>query len=325
MARLTIVQALNQTLRDLLASDDKVILLGEDVGRDGGVFRVTEKLQEEFGPNRVIDTPLAESAIIGTAIGLAASGMKPIPEIQFFGFLLPAFEQMVTQAARLYARSAGSHAVPMVVRTPYGGGVRTPELHSDAFEAMFTHAPGLKVVAVSTPYNAKGLLLSAFRDPDPVLFLEPLRTYRALREEVPDGVYEVPIGQARIARPGTDITIIAWSGMVPVAERAAEMLASEGVEAEVLDLQTLSPLDEDTITASVQKTGRALVAHEAVKTGGLGAEVASLIMERGFLSLEAPVARVASPDVAYPPTGLENFFLPDAEQIVETARGVLTY
>jgi pyruvate dehydrogenase E1 component beta subunit len=326
MARLTIVQALNQTLRYLLATDQRVILLGEDVGRDGGVFRVTEGLVDEFGPDRVVDTPLAESAIIGTSVGLAASGLRPIPEIQFFGFLLPAFEQLVTQAARLHARSAGRHNIALVVRTPYGGGVRTPELHSDAFESYFVHAPGLKVVAVSTPYNAKGLLLSAYDDPDPVLFLEPLRTYRAMREEVPDEPYRVPLGQARVARPGRDVTLVAWSGMVPVVERAAELLAEQdGVEAEVIDLQTLSPLDETTLVASVQKTGRAVVVHEAVRTGGLGAEIAALIMERGFLSLEAPVMRVTSPDVPYPPTGLEGFFLPDAERVVEAVRASLRY
>jgi pyruvate dehydrogenase E1 component beta subunit len=288
----TMAQAINQALAGEMERDGRVVILGEDVGVDGGVFRITDGLVDRFGRERVIDTPLAESAGVGVAIGMAALGLRPIVEIQFMGFIYPAFNQIVSHVARLRNRTRGRFTVPLVIRTPYGAGVRALEHHSESMEALFCHIPGLTVVVPSTPYDAKGLLISAIRGEDPVLFLEPTRLYRAEKQDVPDEAFEVPIGKARVAREGNDLTIIAWGAMVPVAERAAVLAAESGWNAEVIDLRTLSPMDRETVVRSAKKTGRVLVVHEAPKTCGLGAELAALIGEKALLSLEAPVLRI---------------------------------
>ncbi len=319
------IQAINQALGLAMERDPKVMVLGEDVGKNGGVFRATEGLLDRFGEARVVDTPLAESAIVGSAVGLAMGGMRPVAEIQFFGFIYETMDQIGTQASRMRFRSQGRFHVPLVIRAPFGGGVRTPEIHSDSLEAFFCHMPGLKVVTPSTPYDAKGLLLSAIQDPDPVLFIEPMRLYRAFREEVPEDWYEVPLGHARIAKSGDDVTVVAWGPMVPVAEAAAEKAGQEGISVEVLDLRTLSPIDTQAIIASVQKTGRAVVVHEAVRTGGFGAEVAALIQEHAFLSLEAPVLRVTGYDTPFPVPSIEDLWLPDAGRLLEAITTVVRY
>ena len=325
MASRTLVDAVNDALGVALAEDERVLVLGEDVGPNGGVFRATDGLIERFGGERVIDTPLAEAGIIGTAIGLAAYGLRPVAEIQFLGFSYQAFAQLIAQAARVRVRSGGRFTCPLVVRAPFGVGVRAPELHSDALEAHFVHTPGLKVVAPATPYDAKGLLLAAIDDPDPVVFLEPLRGYRAGRAEVPEGRYTVPLGQAAVVREGAHVTIIAWSYMVTVARAAAETLAAEGIEAAVIDLRTLSPFDAETVVQSVQKTGRAVVVHEAPKTAGLGAEIVATINERALLYLEAPVARVTGYDVPIPLALLEDNYAPTPARIVAAARATMSY
>lgn len=325
MANRTLVDAVNDALGVALAEDERVLVLGEDVGPNGGVFRATDGLIERFGSERVIDTPLAEAGIIGTAIGLAAYGLRPVAEIQFLGFSYQAFAQLIAQAARVRVRSGGRFTCPLVVRAPFGVGVRAPELHSDALEAHFVHTPGLKVVAPATPYDAKGLLLAAIEDPDPVVFLEPLRGYRAGRAEVPEGRYTVPLGQAAVVREGAHVTIVAWSYMLAVALAAAEMLAAEGIEAEVLDLRTLSPFDAETIVQSVQKTGRAVVVHEAPRTAGLGAEIVATINERALLSLEAPVMRVTGYDVPIPPALLEDNYAPTPARIAAAARAAMSF
>ncbi len=325
MAKLTIIQAINQALAQAMEQDPRVLVLGEDVGKNGGVFRATDGLLERFGEQRVVDTPLAESAIVGSSVGLAIGGMRPVAEIQFFGFIYETMDQIGTQAARIRFRSQGRYHVPLVIRAPYGGGVRTPEIHSDSIEAFFAHSPGIKVVTPSTPHDAKGLLLAAIQDPDPVLFIEPMRLYRAFREEVPDEWYEVPIGKARIAKEGEQVTVIAWGPMVPVAEQAAVQALESGISVEVIDLRTLSPLDLETITASVQKTGRAVVVHEAVRSGGLGAEVAAAIQEHAFLSLEAPIMRVTGYDTPFPVPSVEDLWLPDTGRVVAAIQAVMHY
>lgn len=325
MAKLTLIQAINQGLTMAMERDARVMVLGEDVGKNGGVFRATDGLYERFGESRVVDTPLAESAIVGSSVGLAIGGMRPVAEIQFFGFIYETMDQIGTQASRMRFRSQGRYHVPLVIRAPYGGGVRTPEIHSDSIEAYFVHTPGLKVVTPSTPYDAKGLLLSAIQDPDPVLFIEPMRLYRAFREEVPDDWYEVPIGKARVSVEGTDVTIVAWGPMVPVAEQAAREAAKEDISVEVLDLRTLSPIDVESLVASVQKTGRAVVVHEAVRTGGVGGEVTALIQEHAFLSLEAPITRVTGYDTPFPVPSVEDLWLPDATRVLEAVRAVYRY
>jgi pyruvate dehydrogenase E1 component beta subunit len=322
---LTLIGAIRDALACALAADQRVIVMGEDVGRVGGVFRATEGLQEQFGADRVIDTPLAESGIAGTAVGLAAYGMRPVAEMQFMGFILPAVDQMVSHAARLRARSRGRFTAPMVIRAPYGGLIRAPELHSESLESIFVHLPGVKVAVPSTPRDAKGLLLAAIADPDPVIFMEPMRLYRAVREEVPEEAYTVPLGPARVARPGRDVTVIAWGAMVPTALRAATEVAGEGIEAEVIDLRTLAPLDEETISESVRRTGRAVVVHEAVRTGGFGAEIAARIAETAFLYLQAPVARVTAPDAPYPPFLLEDRFVPQPADVAAGIRSVVRF
>ena len=320
MAQLNMVQAINQALGDEMARDDRVLLLGEDVGRDGGVFRVTEGLLERFGSERVLDTPLSESAIMGAAIGMAAYGLRPVPEIQFLGFTYSAFEQLFAHAARLRSRSRGRYSCPLVVRTPYGGGIKAPELHEESTEAIYCHIPGLKVVVPSGPYSAKGLLLAALRDPDPVLFLEPTRLYRLLREEVPEGDYVLELGRARVARPGAAVTVIAWGSML---ERVLKSV--EKYDAEVLDLLTLNPFDVATVLASVKKTGRAVIVQEAAKTCGFGAEIAATLAEEAMLYLRAPILRVTAPDVPVPLAKLIDQYLPTPEQIRAALDEVLQY
>lgn len=320
MAVMTMVQALNNALALEMARDDRVILLGEDVGKDGGVFRISEGLLERFGSDRVMDTPLSESAIAGAAIGMAAYGLRPVAEIQFMGFTYAAIDQIFAHAARIRSRSRGRYSCPLVIRTPYGGGIKAPELHEESTEALFCHMPGIKVVIPSTPYNAKGLLLSAMRDPDPVLFLEPTRLYRLLKEEVPEGDYTVPLGQARVAHHGNDVTVICWGSMT---ERVLK--AVEGRDAEVIDLLTLSPFDATTVLASVARTGRVVIVHEAVKTCGFGAELAATIAEEGILHLRAPILRVTAPDVTMPMPRLEGGYLPDTARIIRAIDEVMEY
>lgn len=325
MPEMTLIAAIRDAMACALAADPRVVVMGEDVGRVGGVFRATEGLQERFGEQRVIDTPLAESGIVGTALGMAAYGLRPVAEVQFMGFVLPAVDQIFSHAARLRTRSHGRFSAPMVIRAPCGGVIRAPELHSESLEAVFANLPGLKMVVPSTPRDAKGLLLAAIADPDPVLYMEPMRLYRSVREDVPAEAFAVPIGPARTARAGRDVTVVAWGAMVPVALRAAAALASEGIEAEVIDLRTLAPLDEAALSASVNRTGRAVVVHEAPRTGGFGAEVASRIAESAFLHLQAPVRRVAAPDALYPPLLLEDRFVPRPEDIAAAVRSVMAY
>ena len=317
MPEATVVEAVNQALALEMARDERVLLFGEDVGKTGGVFRATDGLYEKFGANRVIDTPLSESVIAGAAIGLAVAGWVPVAEIQFLGFAHNGFNQVVDQLARVRYRSAGRLSAQVTIRAPYGGGVRAPELHSDAFEAHFAHAPGLKVVAPSTPHDVKGLLLASIRDPDPVLVLEPLRGYRQVRGDVPPGDYTVELGRARIARQGTDVTVVAWSAAVQVALQAAEDAQSQGISVEVVDLRTLVPLDVQALAESVTRTGRAVVVQEAPLTAGFGAEVVATIQEEAFFSLQAPIRRVAAPDVPYPVQLLEEAYVPNAERVLE--------
>ncbi|AFO55291.1 MULTISPECIES: alpha-ketoacid dehydrogenase subunit beta [unclassified Natrinema] len=322
---LTLVQAVRDGLHTEMERDDDVVVMGEDVGKNGGVFRATEGLHDEFGDNRVVDTPLAESGIIGTAIGMAAYGMRPVPEIQFLGFIYPGFDQIVSHAARLRTRSRGQYTCPMVIRAPYGGGIRAPEHHSESSEAMFAHQPGLKVVIPSTPYDTKGLLTSAIRSPDPVVFLEPKLIYRAFREEVPAESYEVPIGEAAVRREGTDISVYTWGAMTRPTLEAAESLADEGIDAEIVDLRTVSPLDEETIVESFEKTGRAAVVHEAPKTGGLGAEIAATLQEEALLYQEAPVERITGFDTPFPLYALEDYYLPEPARIEDGIRDAVEF
>ncbi len=321
---LTLVQAVRDGLRDEMNEDERVLVMGEDVGKNGGVFRATEGLFDEFGGDRVIDTPLAESGIVGTAIGMAAYGMRPVAEMQFMGFIYPAFDQIVSHAARLRTRSRGRFTCPLVVRAPYGGGIRAPEHHSESTEAFFSHYPGLKVVIPSTPYDTKGLLISAIRDPDPVIFLEPKLIYRAFRGEVPDGPYEVPIGEAAVRREGEDVSVFTYGAMTRPTLEAAEQLEGE-VSVEVVDLRTVSPLDEETVLESFRKTGRAAVVHEAPKSGGLAGEITATIQEEALLYQEAPVKRITGFDTPFPLYALEDYYLPEATRIVEGIREVAEF
>jgi pyruvate dehydrogenase E1 component beta subunit len=323
--RQTIAQAVRDAMLGEMERDERVIVLGEDVGVDGGVFRATDGLIERFGADRVIDTPLAESSIIGMSVGLAATGFRPIAEIQFMGFVYPAINQLFAHAARMRNRTRGRLSCPMVVRMPYGGGIHPPEHHSESYEALFLNTPGFKVVVPSNPYDAKGLLVSAIRDDDPVLFMEPKRIYRAFREAVPAENYTVPLGRAVVAREGEDVTLIAWGAMVRVCLDAAEVLAREEIGAEVVDLRTLNPLDRETMISSVVKTGRAVVVHEAPLTGGFGAEISAQIHEHALLQLEAPVQRVAGFDVVFPLSHSEKLYLPSRERIVKAAEKVLAF
>ena len=311
---LTLVQAVRDGLHDEMAEDDDVLVMGEDVGKNGGVFRATEGLYDEFGEDRVIDTPLAESGIIGTAVGMAAYGLKPVPEIQFSGFMYPGFDQIVSHMSRLRTRSRGRYTCPMVLRAPMGGGIRAPEHHSESKEAFYVHEAGLKVAMPSTPYDAKGMLVSAIRDPDPVIFLEPKKIYRAFREDVPDDTYEVELGEAAVRREGTDVSVFTWGAMTRPTMDAADNLEGE-IDVEVVDLRSLSPLDFDTVVESFKKTGRAAVVHEAPKTGGIGAEIAATIQEEALLYQEAPVERITGFDTPFPLAGLEDYYLPEPERI----------
>ena len=324
MPKLTLVQAINSALAQEMERDDRVVILGEDVGLNGGVFRVTEGLQARFGKGRVVDTPLDESGIMGTAIGLAIGGMRPVPEIQFDGFLGPAYDQLVNHAARMRTRTRGAIAVPMTVRVPVGGGIHAPELHSDSPEAIYAHTPGLKVVMPSTPYDAKGLLLAAIRDPDPVVYFEPKRVYRSFREEVPDGDYTIEIGKAKVVSEGADITVVTWGAPVFQCLGALDALP-EDVSVELIDLRTIYPIDIETIAASVQKTGRCVIVHEAPKTAGMGAEISSLIQEHCFLHLQAPVQRCTGFDTIMPYYKLELDYLPETPRIQRAIEECLAY
>jgi pyruvate dehydrogenase E1 component beta subunit len=321
---LTLVQAVRDGLHGEMARDDRVIVMGEDVGENGGVFRATQGLIDEFGADRVVDTPLAESGIVGTAIGMAAYGLRPVPEIQFMGFIYPAFDQIVSHAARLRTRSRGEFTCPLVVRAPYGGGIRAPEHHSESKEAFFVHEPGLKVVIPSTPYDTKGLLASAIRDPDPVVFLEPKLIYRAFREEVPREPYTVPLGEAAVRREGADVSVFTWGAMTRPTLEATENLAGD-IDVEVVDLRTLSPLDEEAIVESFKKTGRAVVVHEAPKTGGLAGEITATIQEEALVYQEAPIERVTGFDVPYPLYALEDYYLPEPERIEDGIRNAYDF
>lgn len=326
MAKMTMVQALNLALRQEMAKDDGVIVLGEDVGRDGGVFRVTDGLIDQFGDQRSLDTPLAESGIVGMAIGMAVYGLRPVCEIQFSGFSYENFHQIESHASRMRRRSRGRHTVPMVLRAPYGGGVRALEHHSESREAFYAHMPGLKMVIPSGPRNGRALLVSAIRDPDPVIFFEPKAIYRAFREEVPEQEERIPLGQSQIVRPGEDLTMVAYGAMLrPTLEAADRLQAEDGIEAEVIDLLTISPIDDRLFTESVKKTGHAVIIHEAPKSFGPGAEIVSRIMEKSFYYLEAPIQRVTGYDTMFPLFAREHAYLPNAGRILRAARQTLKH
>ena len=324
MARMTMVQSLNLALKQEMEKDDTIILLGQDIGPDGGVFRVTDKLIDTFGKQRVLDTPLAESAIIGMAVGMAAYGLKPVCEIQFSGFAYQGFHQLENHAARMRWRTQGRLSVPMVMRTPYGGGVRALEHHSESREAYWAHTPGIKMVIPSGPRNARALLVSAIRDPDPVIFYEPKALYRAFREEVPEEQETMPIGASQIIRKGDDLTLIAYGAMIRPTLEAADELQKNHIQAEVIDLLTISPLDVTLMVESIRKTGRGVVVHEAPRSFGPGAEIISRIMEGAFYYLEAPIERVTGYDVFIPYFSREQYYIPDVKRIVRAARRTLT-
>jgi len=325
MTKLNMVEAINLALREEMDRDNRVVVLGEDVGKEGGVFRVTDKLQERFGADRVIDTPLAESGIVGVAFGMAVNGLRPVAEIQFEGFLYPCLDQINNHISRIRNRSRGRFTCPLVIRTPYGGGIHAPEHHSDSPEAILAHIPGLKVVIPATPYEAKGLLLTSIRDPDPVIFMEPKRIYRAIREEVPEGDYTIPLGKARMVQEGKDVTVIAWGAMVREVLSAGEQLKADKIDMEIIDLRTISPIDAETIANSVRKTGRAVIVHEAPKTCGLGAEIIALINEKALLSLQAPVERVTGFDIPVPLPKSEHYYLPNPKRIMMAVIKVMSF
>ncbi|MFK2824854.1 alpha-ketoacid dehydrogenase subunit beta [Bacillus sp. B190/17] len=325
MAQMTMIQAITDALRTELGNDENVLIFGEDVGVNGGVFRATEGLQKEFGEDRVFDTPLAESGIGGLAVGLALEGFRPVPEIQFFGFVYEVMDSISGQLARLRYRSGGTYSAPVTIRSPFGGGVFTPELHADSLEGLVAQQPGLKVVIPSSPYDAKGLLISAIRDNDPVIFLEHMKLYRSFRQEVPEEEYTIPLGKAEVKREGKDLSIITYGAMVHESIKAAEELEKQGHSVEVIDLRTIQPLDIETIIASVEKTGRAIVVQEAQRQAGIAANVVAEINERAILSLEAPVLRVTAPDTVYPFSQAEPVWLPNFKDIIETAKKVLDF
>ena len=324
MADLNLLEAVRDALRLEMRRDPRVIVMGEDVGRFGGVFRATDGLQAEFGPERCIDTPLAESGIVGTAIGMALYGMRPVPEIQFADYIYPAFDQIVNELAKLRYRSGGEYAAPVVIRTPVGGGIKGGHYHSQSPEAFFCHVPGIKVVCPSNAYDAKGLLASAIRGEDPVVFMEPKQYYRAPRAEVPEGEYLIPLGEAKVVREGRQVTVIAWSAMVTTALEAATKGAAQGYDLEVIDLRTLVPFDEATILASVKKTNRVVIVHEAPRTSGFGAEMAATIAEKAILHLDAPIVRVTGLDTPFPYT-LEREYLPDADRVLDAVERVVNF
>ena len=319
-----IVQAVTMGLRQELAKDKNVIVLGEDVGLNGGVFRATDGLQKEFGPDRVIDTPLAELGIIGVSIGMAVNGLRPVAEIQFSGFMYAGFDQLLSHAGRIRMRSRGRYSCPLVVRAPYGAGIRALELHCEYGEAIFSHIPGLKVVVPSNPYDTKGLLAAAIRDPDPVIFYEPMRIYRAIKQDIPEEEYIVPLGKANIVQQGDDLTLIAWGAMLKTCTEAIEKLNNK-YSVELIDLRTINPYDAETVISSVKKTGRCVIAHEAVRTSGFAAELIAAINEKALLSLEAPVVRVTSPDVPLPFAKLEGYFMPDVNRVIKGIEKVMSF
>ncbi|KAF0820182.1 MULTISPECIES: alpha-ketoacid dehydrogenase subunit beta [Cytobacillus] len=325
MAQMTMIQAITDALRTELRNDPNVLVFGEDVGVNGGVFRATEGLQKEFGEERVFDTPLAESGIGGLAVGLGLQGFRPVPEIQFFGFVYEVMDSISGQLARMRYRSGGRYNSPVTIRSPFGGGVHTPEMHADSLEGLMAQQPGLKVVIPATPYDAKGLLISAIRDNDPVIFLEHMKLYRSFRQEVPEEEYTIPLGKAEVKREGSDVTIVTYGAMVHESLKAAEELEKEGKSAEVIDLRTVAPLDIETIIASVEKTGRAIVVQEAQKQAGIAANVVAEINDRAILSLEAPVLRVAAPDTVFAFPQAETVWLPNYKDVIETAKKVLEF
>ncbi len=322
---MTMIQAITDALRTELKNDENVLVFGEDVGQNGGVFRATEGLQAEFGEDRVFDTPLAESGIGGLAIGLSTQGFRPVPEIQFFGFVYEVMDSISGQMARMRYRSGNTMHAPVTIRSPFGGGVHTPEMHADSLEGLMAQQPGLKVVIPSNPYDAKGLLISSIRDNDPVIFLEHMKLYRSFRDEVPEEAYEVELGKAKVAREGNDVTLIAYGAMVQASVKAAEELEKDGVSAEVVDLRTISPLDIDTIVESVKKTGRVVVVQEAQRQAGIASQIVAEIQERAILHLEAPVLRVAAPDTVYAFTQAEEVWLPNHNDIVEKVNDVINF
>lgn len=319
MPPINMIQAINQGLREALRRDEDVVIFGEDVGKKGGVFLATDGLWQDFGEERVFDTPLSECGIVGTAIGMAMYGLKPIPEIQFSDFIYPAFDQIVSEAAKMRYRSGGQYTVPMVIRSPSGGGIKGGHYHSQSPEAYFCHTPGLKVAIPSTPYDAKGMLLAAIEDPDPVLFFEPKILYRSTKQEVPEGYYTVPLGTVRNVRAGEDCTILAYGAMVRIAEEAADQLAADGITCEIVDIRTLAPLDEEGVLSAVKKTGRCVVVYEAPKSCGFGAELSALVAERAIEYLEAPILRVAGFDTPFP-YSLEHYYMPNAGRVARAVR-----
>jgi pyruvate dehydrogenase E1 component beta subunit len=319
------VEAINLALREELERDSRVVILGEDVGKEGGVFRVTDGLQQKFGGERVVDTPLAELGIVAVAFGMAVYGIRPIAEIQFEGFLYPCLDQINNHIGRIRNRSRGRFTCPLVIRVPYGGGIHAPEHHSDSPEAILAHIPGIKVVIPATPYEAKGLVLSSIRDPDPVIFMEPKRIYRAIREEVPEGDYTIPLGKARLVQEGNDVTVVAWGAMVREVLNAAEQLKGDKIDLEIIDLRTISPIDIETIITSIRKTGRGVIVHEAPKTCGLGAEIIALMNEKALLSLQAPVERVTGFDIPVPLMKTEHYYLPNPKRIVIAVKKVMSF
>ena len=323
MSEITLIEAINQALAYEMASDENVIVLGEDVGLNGGVFRATANLQARFGANRVMDTPLAESMIAGISIGMAAQGLKPVAEIQFMGFIYPALDQIINHASRLRHRTRGRLSCPLVIRTPYGAGIHAPEHHSESTEAVFAHIPGLRVVVPSSPARAYGLLLASIRDPDPVIFLEPSRIYRLMKQNVPDDGNALPLDTCFILKEGTDMTLVSWGAMLQETLAAAKTLEKQGIHAEVIDVATIKPLDMQTILTSVEKTGRCMIIHEAPKTCGVGAEIAAQIAEHALLSLRAPICRVAGYDTVVPYFKLEKSYLPSEKKILQTAHQMM--
>jgi len=325
MPKLNMVEAINLALREELERDSRVVIFGEDVGKEGGVFRVTDGLQQKFGEDRVVDTPLAELGIVAVAFGMAVYGIRPVAEIQFEGFLYPCLDQINNHIGRIRNRSRGRFTCPLVIRVPYGGGIHAPEHHSDSPEAILAHIPGIKVVIPATPYEAKGLLLSSIRDPDPVIFMEPKRIYRAIREEVPEGDYTIPLGKARLVQEGKDVTVVAWGAMVREVLNAAEQLKGDKIDLEIIDLRTISPLDVETIITSIRKTGRGVIVHEAPKTCGLGAEIIALINEKALLSLQAPIERVTGFDIPVPLMKTEHYYLPNPKRIAMAVKKVMSF
>lgn len=325
MALLSIIDAVNKTLDQQMEKDDKVVVFGEDVGFEGGVFRATAGLQKKYGDKRCFDSPLAEGGIVGSALGMAINGLKPVVEIQFSGFMFPGYNEIAAHVARMRNRSRGRYTAPMVIRMPYGGGIRALEHHSESQEVLFGHIPGLKVVIPSTPYDTKGLLTAAIKDPDPVIFMEPKRIYRAFKQEVPDEEYTIPIGKAKVVKEGTDITVVAWGALVREVQKAIDLLKDDNISVELIDLRTISPIDRETIAQSVKKTGRFLVVHEAVQTFGAGAELISIVNEEAFLYLDAPPTRLAAFDITVPLPKGEHHYMIEPNRIKYEIKKLINY